>query len=50
MKQTLYVLANLFAALVLILLLVDGSRPLAPIFVLLALAVICALLPSVLSR
>jgi hypothetical protein len=50
MKRALYVLANLLAGLVLILLLLDGSRPLAPILVLLTLAVVCAALPSVLPR
>jgi hypothetical protein len=50
MKRALYVLANLLAGLVLVLLLVDDSRPLVPILVLLALAVVCAVLPSMLHR
>jgi hypothetical protein len=50
MKRALYVLANLLAGLVLVLLLVDSSRPLAPVWVLLGLAVVCAVLPSVLAR
>jgi hypothetical protein len=50
MKRALYVLANLLAVLVLVLLLVDSSRPLAPVCVLVGLAVVCAVLPSVLPR
>jgi len=50
MKRVLYVLANLLAGLVLVLWLVDGSRPLGLILVLLALAVVCAVLPSILPR
>jgi hypothetical protein len=50
MKRALYVLANLLAGLVLVLLLVDSSRPLAPVLVLPSLAVACAVLPSVLAR
>lgn len=42
MKRVLYFLANGFAGIVLVLLVLDPSRPLAPIFVLLALAVGCA--------
>jgi hypothetical protein len=45
MKRTLYILANGFAGVVLILLLLDPTRPLAPVFVLLALAVVCAVVP-----
>jgi hypothetical protein len=50
MKRALYVLANLFAGLVLILLLVDSSRPLVPVLVHLGLAVVCAVFASVLAR
>jgi hypothetical protein len=50
MKRALYLLANVIAGLVLVLLLVDSTRSLAPIFVLLALAVVCAVLPSMLPR
>jgi hypothetical protein len=50
MKRALYVLANLLAGQVLVLLLVDSSRPLAPILVLLGLAAACAVLPSLLPR
>jgi len=42
MKRVLYFFANGFAGIVLLLLLLDLSRPLAPVFVLLALAVACA--------
>lgn len=41
MKRVLYCLANGFAGIVLVLLLLDPTRPLAPIFILLALAVAC---------
>jgi hypothetical protein len=50
MKRALYVLANGFAGLVLVLLLLDPTRPLAPVFVLLALAVVCAVAPRFLRR
>jgi hypothetical protein len=39
MKRALYLLANLFGGLVLVLLLLDPARPLAPVLALLALAV-----------
>lgn len=42
MKRVLYVLANGFAGIVLVLLVLDPTRPLAAIFVLLALGVVCA--------
>ena len=42
MKRVFYFLANGFAGIVLVLLVLDPSRPLAPIFDLLTLAVICA--------
>jgi hypothetical protein len=45
MARSLYILANFFGGLVLILLLVDPTRPLTPIFVLLFLGVVCAILP-----
>jgi hypothetical protein len=48
MKRLLYLLANLCAGVVLILLLLDTTRPLAPVFVLLTLAVVCAFLPRLL--
>ena len=49
MKRVLYFLANLLGGVVLDLLL-DPTRPLAPVFVLLALAVVCAVLPRFLPR
>jgi hypothetical protein len=45
MKRVFYILANGFAGVVLVLLLLDPARPLAPVFVLLALAVVCAVVP-----
>jgi hypothetical protein len=45
MKGSFYVLANGFAGVVLVLLLIDPTRPLVPVFVLLALAVACAVVP-----
>lgn len=42
MKRVLYFLANGFAGIVLVLLVLDPARPLAPVFVLLTLAVACA--------
>jgi hypothetical protein len=50
MKCVLYILANGFAGVVLVLLVLDPGRPLAPIFVLLALAVVCAVVPWFLRR
>lgn len=50
MKRVLYLLANLLGGIVIVLLLVDPTRPLAPIFVLLALAVVCAVVPLFLRR
>jgi hypothetical protein len=50
MNRVLYFLANLLGGVVLVLLLLDPTRPLAPIFVLLALAVVCAVLPRFLHR
>jgi hypothetical protein len=49
MKRVLYLLANLLGGLVLVLLL-NPARPLAPVFALLALAVVCAVLPHFISR
>ena len=46
----LYILANGFAGIVLVLLVLDPTRPLAPIFVLLGLAVACAIVPWYLKR
>jgi hypothetical protein len=50
MKSVLYFLANGFAGVVLVLLLLDPSRPLVPVFILLALAVVCAAVPWCLRR
>lgn len=50
MNRVLYFLANGFAGIVLVLLVIDPTRPLAPIFVLLALAVVCAVVPWFLRR
>jgi hypothetical protein len=45
MKRLFYILANYFAGIVIVLLLLDPTRPLVPIFVLLALAMVCAVVP-----
>ena len=45
MKRVFYTLANGLAGVVLALLLLDPARPLVPVFVLLALAVVCAAVP-----
>jgi hypothetical protein len=45
MKRVFYILANSFAGVVLVQLLLDPTRPLAPVFILLALAVVCAVVP-----
>ena len=50
MKRDFYTLANGFAGVVLLLLLLDPTRPLAPVFVLLALDVVCAAVPWFLRR
>jgi hypothetical protein len=50
MKRVLYILANGFAGVVLVLLLLDPTRPLVPVFVLLTLAVVCAVVPWFLRR
>jgi hypothetical protein len=50
MKRVFYFLANGFAGVVLVLLLLDPSRPLVPVFILLALAVVCAAVPWFLRR
>ena len=50
MRRVLYFLANLLGGVVLVLLLLDPTRPLAPIFVLLGLAVVFAVLPRFLPR
>jgi hypothetical protein len=50
MKRVLYLFANSFAGVVLVLLLLDPSRPLVPVFILLALAVVCAAVPWFLRR
>jgi hypothetical protein len=45
MKRALHILANGLAGVVLVLLLLDPTRPLALVFVLLVLAVVCAVVP-----
>lgn len=50
MRRFLYFLANLFGGVVIVLLLLDPTRPLAPIFVLLALAVLCVISARLLPR
>ena len=45
-RTHLYVLANALGAAVLVLLYLDPTRPLLPIFALLAVAVACAVAPS----
>ena len=50
MKRVFYIFANGLAGVVLALLLLDPTRPLAPVFVLLALAVACAVVPWSLRR
>ncbi len=50
MKRVLYALANLLGGVVLVLLVLDPTRPLAPIFVLLGLAVIFSVLRQFLPR
>jgi hypothetical protein len=45
MNRFLYFSANVFAGVVLVLLLLDPTRPLVPVFILLALAVVCAAAP-----
>jgi hypothetical protein len=50
MKRVAYVLANGIAGVVLVLLLLDPSRPLAPVFVLVSLAVVCAVVPWFMRR
>jgi hypothetical protein len=48
-NRVFYILANCLVAGV-VMLLLDPTRPLAPIFVLLALAVVCAVMPWLLQR
>jgi hypothetical protein len=50
MKRVLYGLANGLAGVVLVLLLLDPTRPLALVFVLLSLAVVCTIVPTFLRR
>ena len=50
MRRVLYFLANLLGGVVLVLLLLDPTRPLVPVFVLLGLAVFFAVLPRFLPR
>jgi hypothetical protein len=50
MNRVFYILANCLAGVVLVMLLLDPTRPLAPIIVLLALAVVCAVMPWFLRR
>jgi hypothetical protein len=49
-KRVLYVLANLWAGLVLVLLLIDPTRPLAAVLGLLGLAVVCVVMARFLPR
>jgi hypothetical protein len=46
MKHLLYVLANVLAAVAIVLLLIDPDRPLTPVLCLLAVALACAVLPA----
>jgi hypothetical protein len=50
MKRVFYILGSGFAGVVLVLLLLDPTRPLVPVFALLALAVVCAVVPWFLRR
>jgi hypothetical protein len=50
MKRLLYFLSNLLSGVVLVLLLLDPTRPLIPIRLLLSLDVACAVLPRFLPR
>jgi hypothetical protein len=50
MPKMLFFLANLLSAVVLVLLFLDPARPLAPVFVLLGLAVLCAILAGLIAR
>jgi hypothetical protein len=50
MPKMLYFLANLLAAFVLVLLFLDPTRPLAPVFVLLGLAFVCAIAATLIAR
>jgi hypothetical protein len=50
MRRALYLLANALAGLVLVLLVIDPTRPITLIVVLLALAVVCAAVPTFLRR
>jgi hypothetical protein len=46
MKRALYLLTNLLGGVVLVLLLLDPGRPLVPVFLFLAVAAVCAVLPT----
>jgi hypothetical protein len=48
--RLLYLVANILAAVVLVLLLLDPTRPLPPVFVILGLSVVCWLAPIFLNR
>jgi hypothetical protein len=50
MKRVLYFVANLLGGIVIVLLVIDPTRTLAPIFVLLGLAVICVVVAWFLRR
>lgn len=50
MNRILFGLANGCAGAVLVLIVLDPTRPLAPIFLLLSLSVLCAVLPRFLRR
>jgi hypothetical protein len=50
MKPFLYIRANVIAGIVLVLLLLDPTRPLAPVVILICLAVICTAVPRFIRR
>jgi hypothetical protein len=50
MYRALYLLANLLGGVVLVLLLIDPTRPLGLVFVLLGLATVCVVVPRFLPR
>lgn len=50
MKRFFYFMANGFAAIVILMLLIDPTQPLTLVFVLLALSVVCAVVPSFLPQ
>jgi hypothetical protein len=50
MRRAFYIVANLLAGLVLVLLVIDPTRTMGPVFALLAAAVVCAAAPTFLRR